>query len=259
MKYFHLLSAIALLLLGANSVSAVIAIYISPPGDLISTVPNIDQTEDFTGAPANWTGSTTYVGATGLYTQVTGEVTTIMGSIYGIDESRHISLGDNAQVSLNLGQDTQYFSFAWPAGDSENQFTVFDGTTNLFTIDLADVVTFLPNTVGAQVTAINGTNYDTQDYYGRPGSAGDTNGNEPYAIIHILASAGSSFDRIVFAGGDDGGRFEIDNHTLIHSSSPTVIPPSTYVELFENVPEPSTYSFILGCVALGFVCARRKR
>lgn len=250
-----LLCSIVLLSQTANALTG---IYVSPPGSVMSTMTGVDETEDFSGAPISWsnTGSANlpYATSIGTYTQTIGgtENVYIANDQYGIDNTDYVGISSaNGTLQLDLYQSVQYFGFAWAAGDDNNEISVYDGSTLLFSYNTSNLVDFLPND-GTQVQAINGSFYTTSDYYGQPGT-GD-NANEPYVYIHIITDGLVTFDRIDFVSTSNSGAFETDNHAAIDFGG-VVIPEGDFVEV---VPEPQSYGIILGFVTLALISGRRK-
>ncbi|MGZ0656917.1 Npun_F0296 family exosortase-dependent surface protein [Coraliomargarita sp. W4R72] len=251
------------LILTAQSASAAIAIYVSPPGDVSSSMENT-EVEDFKNAPETWGDGTSFTSENiGTYTQITGTVETLgqgKGERYGIDDSEYLAISPFSTLELELANDFSYFGFAWPAGDANNRITIYSGDTILFTLETSDVVDFLPDTNSSTITSIDGGVYNTQDYYGQPDT--DKNEGEPYAYIHIIANAGDTFDNIVFEHPRSSGKFETDNHAIIQPNY-TVEPKGDYVLLFDDavaqIPEPSVYALMIGFASLAMTLGRRHR
>jgi hypothetical protein len=66
---------------------------------------------------------------------------------------------------------------------------------------------------GAELDASDGTTHITEDYFGNPVSG--LQSHEPYAYVHIFASEGVTFDRIVMSeDAGSPGYFEFDNMTV---------------------------------------------
>ncbi len=124
------------------------------------------------------------------------------------------------------------FGFAWPAGDGQNTIKIIRQGQVIGTFATSDVITLIPNNNTYQITAINGTQYFTKNYYGKPGTG--QNSNEPYAFLHFVATEGMAFDAVELSMGG-GGEFENDNHTIMTSGTPTLN--STWVDLITvNTP-----------------------
>jgi hypothetical protein len=253
----------AALLLSASTASANFYVYVSQPGELTSSLAGV-VTEDFEGITPNpaieWALPSYTSTGIGTYVQSGSNTSVVQGDDqYGSGTGQYmfIRVGGSVTLSLDNGAgatSAQYFGFSWSAGDGQNQVTVQNDGSDIFTLTTQTIIDFLPNNPTSTVTAINSNVYNTEDYYGKPGTG--ENGGEEYAYIHILATGGSVFDAIVLEQ-ISGGNFENDNHSILFGSTPTV--DGDWV-LAVSVPEPSTYALLAGILALSWVaCSRRSR
>jgi hypothetical protein len=146
--------------------------------------------------------------------------------------------GSSAPISLTLNTPADYFGFWWSAGDPQNGISFYSGSTLLARFSTQTLTTLLSGGVG-QVTAIDNTVYDTNQYYGNPNPGLGKDAGEPFAFVDIVTT-GVRFDRIVFDNSNTtGSGFESDNHTV--SSSPvTLTGDHVFVgNLATATPEPS--------------------
>jgi hypothetical protein len=137
--------------------------------------------------------------------------------------------GYTGPLVLNLNSQENYFGFWWSAGDANNSISFLENGTVLATFTTANLVSLLPNTQNGTVTAINGTTYNTKNYYGNPNNLSQDT-NEPFAYVDIIAN-GISFNQVSFYNTLGTG-FESDNHSV---ASGVTTPPSGDV-IIENVP-----------------------
>jgi hypothetical protein len=160
-----------------------------------------------------------------------------------------------APVTLALTSEANYFGFWWSAGDVNNSITFLQNGVALATFTTANVVALLPNTVSGTVTAINGSVYNTKNYYGNPNNLSQDNA-EPFAYIDVIAN-GIQFNQIQFSNPTTASGFESDNHSV---AAGVTDPPSGDV-IVENVPltaaatapEPETWILLVaGVGVIGF-------
>lgn len=248
------------LLLATTALSSLsqagISIYLSPNGIETaedSGILNV-TTETFNSRS---TGSVNnFVGTVGTYTTAWGgSVET--GNIYsGATQDKYLGIQSDSSTTLTLSGDVAYFGLYFSAGDGGNSFEVKNNGTTIFSFNTAALISMLPRTAEGRITAINGQQYKTMDYYGQPGTS--HNGTEPYAYIHIIATEGTTFDQIVLSEAPNTAIFENDNHS-IRTTAPEL--PETLVYIPTNpttlpIPEPSA-AFLGGIGAL--LLLRRRR
>jgi LruC domain-containing protein len=202
-------------------------VYTSAPGMMVSNVTGGTLTtetfESFNVPPSdfNWAPSSTgYNSSVGTYFQTTGQSYIKDDDQYGAGTGQYMAIRTGAKVRLVFENPMEYFGFAWPAGDGQNNIKIYRDGEIIGTFATTDVIALLPKDQTNFITAVNETTqYATFDYYGKPGTG--QNSGEPYAFLHFVATEGLAFDEIEFAMGA-GGEFENDNHTLITDGTPIV-------------------------------------
>jgi hypothetical protein len=204
------------------------------------------STENFSSRPVG--AFTNFASSTidGSYTLTSGTVAIQANNQYGgYQEGNQLAVDNPGSVTLTLNTPVKYFGFYFTAGDANNKIELYDGPTLVLTFSTGSLISLLPNNPTSKVTAINGTQYFTKDYYGQPVSG--LNANEAYAYLHFIATGGSTFNRIVLSE-PTGAIFENDNHS-VRATAPAV--PGTLVV----VPEPAS----LAWCGLGLLALRRRR
>gem|GEM_PF-5673038 len=153
---------------------------------------------------------------------------------YGAGTGDFLTIANNQSVTLTFDEPQKYFGFAWAAGDEFNALEIRSEGNTIITFTTEDLINILPNDPSVQITALDNSVYNTQEYYGKPdtGAApGDRqNNNEPYAFLHFFTQGEFVFDEIVLIQGVESG-FETDNHTIITAGLPDN-PPGPWVEIF---------------------------
>jgi hypothetical protein len=137
--------------------------------------------------------------------------------------SKYVSVETNSTVTLSLTQAETYLGFWWSAGDARNSIKLYSGGTGgklVGTFSTASLVSMLNGGSGL-IEALDGSRYETCDYYGNPVRTAATcgGGREPFAYVHLVASGGLNFDTIVFSQGASGG-FEFDNMAIARYVTP---------------------------------------
>jgi len=160
----------------------------------------------------------------------------------------------SAPVTLNVGSPQKYFGFWWSAGDSRNGLSFYLAGVLLARFSTADLVTILtPSTV----TAIDGTSYARNLYYGKP-PARTNNAGEPYAYVMFVMD-NTMYDRIVFDNsGLSNSGFEMDNMAILNQTV-TVPVKSVFVKSVSSAvetPEPGTVGLAAAGLA-GLAILRR--
>ncbi len=211
-----------------------LTVLISPPKVLASDATGgtlITETfEGFSVPPSNFNWAPQpngYTSAIGTYKQTAGQSYVKVDDQYGTGTPKYMSIRVGGKVSLTFNQPVTYFGFAWPAGDGRNTIKIIRQGQVIGTFVTSDVVALLPNSSTHQITAINGTQYITKNYYGKPNTG--QNSGEPYAFLHFMATDGMAFDAVEFSMGA-GGEFENDNHTIMVNGN--TVPNGGWVELF---------------------------
>ncbi len=193
-------------------------VYTSAPTVMTSNVTGgTVVTEDFngfTGIPNfNWAPLPNgYNSAIGTYTQIGGQSYVKNDDQYGAGTGKYMAIRTGGDVKLIFDSPVRYFAFAWPAGDGQNNISIYRDGQIVGAFETADIISLIPKNQNNYITAVNGTQYSTYDYYGKPGTG--QNSGEPYAFLHYVATEGLAFDEVVFSMGN-GGEFENDNHTLL--------------------------------------------
>jgi LruC domain-containing protein len=211
-------------------------LYTGQPGSMVSNVTGgTITTEDFHSfsVPPNnfiW-AATGYNSTIGTYSQTAGQSYVKKDDRYGAGTSNYMSIKTGGKVKLDLINPVTYFGFAWPAGDGSNTINVKRNGVVIGSFSTSDIIALLPKNASNIITAINGTQYTTNLYYGKPGTG--QNSNEPYSYLHFVASSGLAFDEIELTMGA-GGEFENDNHSIIASGTPIL--QGDWVELITILP-----------------------
>jgi LruC domain-containing protein len=193
-------------------------VYTSAPTVMQSNVTGgtviIENFNSFTGIPNyNWAPLPNgYTSTIGTYKQTNGQSYVKNDDQYGAGTGKYMSIRSGADVRLIFDSPVQYFAFAWPAGDGQNNIKIYRDGQVIGSFETSDIIALLPKNASNYITSINGTAYSTYDYYGKPGTG--QNSGEPYAYLHFVSTTGLAFDEIQFAMGN-GGEFENDNHTLL--------------------------------------------
>jgi hypothetical protein len=170
------------------------------------------------------------------------------GTFGGAATGTYLNGKSGSNTILSLSTPAAYFGIYFLAADAFNDIVISSLGTTLLTFNTQTLLTKLNGGVGT-VQAINGSIYNTADYFGKPGSPG-TNPTQAYAYLHFIAEAGVTFDKIELKQRVGAASFESDNHS-IRATAPTT--PGSLVA----VPEPS--SLLLSLSTLGTLMLVRKR
>lgn len=265
----HLVRASSILIASAAASHAAISVYISAPdvekaedsglgAVTISTETfnslSPDEPGSFPGVSgyASSTIGATYTNGGGL-SGGSGSKITANDQYGGNGEGNYLGVTGSSSVTITLDNSTytngaQYFGFYFTAGDANNFIEFYKNDVLVYTFSTASLLDILPQ--NTTVTAINGSVYNTNDYYGQPGTSNNT--NEAYAYLHFIATGGDSYDKLVLNQMSGTPIFENDNHSII-AVAPTITPSSPLVGV---VPEPS--SALLGMLG-AFGLLRRRR
>lgn len=252
---------VAVSFIGSRPAVADLDVYMSRPADVTSLFSNI-QVETFDSSSLSVGNRTTpYVGTIGTYqASNTSKMAIVADNQYGSGTSNYMSIGaqsgTSAPLTLNLNSAQSYFGFSWNAGDKNNGVTFYNGNQLIGRFATADVLTVLSKT---KVTAIDGTVYNSVDYYGKwNGNNPKTqNMGEPYVFLNFISTNGT-FDKIVFDNsGTTSTGFETDNHT-VRAVAPTAH--GSFVRIGSvPLPEPGSFALIGTLAPLVFVGLRRRR
>ena len=215
-------------------------VYTSAPGMMVTNVTGGTVTTEtfssFATVPNNsWAPLPNgYASSIGNYYQTLGQSYVKNDDQYGAGTGKYMAVKVGGKVNLVFNSPQRYFGFAWPAGDGQNTIKIIRNGQVIGTFATSNVVALLPKNPSNFITAINGTQYSTFNYYGKPGT-GQT-AHEPYAYLHFYASSGLAFTEVEFSMGG-GGEFENDNHSIV-DFDPTL--QGDWVELISiNTPTAS--------------------
>ncbi len=238
---------------------APLQVYISAPADVTSSFSNITTSTFDSQATGNY--SSLAVSGFGTY-QTTGsnKFAVVADNQYGSGTGNYFAIGaqsgTSGPVTLTFNSPQSYFGFAWNAGDANNGITFYNGTTSLGRFSTASLLTLLGQST---VTAIDGSVYQTANYFGKPGTGAAQNNrqdsSEPFGFLNFISQG--TFTSVVFDNSNTTGTgFESDNHT-IRATAPTASGTFVYVGQ-TNVPEPTSIG-LLGVGGLIACVVRRKR
>ncbi|MEK7950961.1 PEP-CTERM sorting domain-containing protein [Luteolibacter soli] len=235
--------------LSALSTQAAVSIYLSPNGIESAETSGINDIQVTTETFSTGTGYvSSYNGAIGIYA---GDGFINAEDIYGgYQEGNYLGIQTGQAMTVTLTTAASYFGFYFSAGDAGNVVELFSGGNLLLTFKTGDLIAMLPNTNGSQIQAINGSLYNTKDYYGQPNGPNQAaTNNEPYAYVHFVGTGGTTFDKIRFSEPTTA-TFETDNHS-VRTNAPAL--PGSLVDITGAVPEPSgaaLAAFSFGTLAL---------
>ncbi len=243
-----LTASIAGLLPGIAS-AASLDVYISSPIQQ-STFVQDARTETFDSLTANTPITGTYNSNVGTYTFTDAAQVVGANEFGGADGTNYISIGAQSGTTtpytLNLKSEANYFGFWWSAGDGENGVSLYYDDIFLARFSTKDILTLLEN---PSVTAVDGTVYDSTEYFGNPNILdGENNSSQPYAYVNIFSN-GLKFNKIIFDNSNTTSTgFETDNHSMFNGSS-TPVPEDSSVFVQElppqAVPEPGATTLLL--------------
>lgn len=259
---FRILLASALLPFATSR--AALTVYVSPndiesaeDSGIVGVTPQQIFTENFNDIPVgpvtNYVSPT--VGVT--YTAADGGINIQENDQYGGDnEGNYLGIAAGKTVTMTLPQPSQYFGFYFTAGDQHNSIGIYSGGIEILNFSTATLIAMLPNVEGSMVTAINGNQYLTANYYGKPGTF--ENSGEPYAYLHFVASGTTTFDEIRLSQGVSA-IFENDNHSIL-TGTPDIPESLVYVtggSPAPAIPEPS--GAMLAVAGIASLALVRKR
>jgi hypothetical protein len=165
---------------------------------------------------------------------------------------------DNPGYKLSLTTDNPagitYFGYWLSALDEGNTVSFYDGSTLLFTFNPVDVL-----------TAVGDLSSCSNQYCGNPNAPfTGNNGGQPYVFLNFYATGGLSFTSVVFSETPAGGGYESDNHTVGDYTTIVGTPVTPTHSTFGPgvsgvVPEPATWSLLIGGVGLVGAGLRMRR
>jgi len=207
----------------ASNAQEYLRVYSGSPGMMVSNVTGgtmeVETFESFSVPPNDYDWAPAASGFNspiGNYFQTSGQSYIQPDDKYGAGTGNYMAIKTGANVHLIFDEPMEYFGFAWPAGDGQNNIKIYRDGEIIGVFATVDIIAMLPNNPNNFITAVNGTQYSTNSYYGKPGTG--QNSGEPYAFLHFVATEGLAFDEIEFVMGN-GGEFENDNHTLIDGTA----------------------------------------
>ena len=156
----------------------------------------------------------------------------------GNGTGNYLGVTSGAVVTATFAAPVQYFGLYITALDANNGLKLYSGTALLLDFSASVLTSVLPNNSTSTVQALDGTLYNTNQYYGQPVT--NQNPTEPYAYISFFASAGTTITSVVLTEPPSTAIFETDNYS-IRTTAPAV---NTSLVL---IPEPS----VISCVVLG--------
>lgn len=168
-----------------------------------------------------------YTSPIGTYTQTVEPSYIQNDNEYATGTGKYMAIQNGGVVKLVFDNPVRYFALACGSIDENNIVKILRDGQVIGTFVSVDILALLPKNINNNITAINGTQYSTYDFYGKPNTS--LNIDEPYAFLHYIASEGMAFDEIVLTQG--GGEFENDSHTLLIG---TPVPQGDWVELIST-------------------------
>jgi len=246
--------------------AASILIYISPPAVQSSEVGGTTVATFDSLAPGNVT--TPYASAIGTYSASTSSpFRANAADQYGgatdptspSTPTNYFTIGaqsgTSAPVSVTLNQYADYFGFWWSAGDANNGVSFYSDGYLLSRFTTATLLTLLNGGAG-QVTAVNGTKYNTSSYYGNPNNTTQDT-SEPFVFVDMVFT-GTLFNQVIFDNSNTtSSGFESDNHTV--TSAPVTLSGDHVLvtTLNGNTPEPAAGMLLAGGLLLIAAAWRR--
>ena len=177
-------------------------------------------------------------------------------------------LGVKGTVTLTFSTPVLYLGLFWCAVDAGNSASFYDQNGALLgTYNASTFSNLLPNNSTSTVTALNGTKYNTINYFGQPTGNASTdptmsdrqNNTQQYAYLNFIpggttaSGAATQISKVVLT--ETGATFESDNYAVLSSATAAL---GSFVPA-GVVPEPSTWATMFGgAVLLGTVLRPRR-
>ena len=234
-----------------------------------AVVETFDETGMMTGSFTTLTTASptaTPAGIGGTFTSNSGTNSIDANGEYGGGGQGNY-LGVGGTVTLTFSSPVMYLGLFWCAVDNGNSATFYDQNGALLgTYNAATFSSLLPNNNTSTVTAINGTTYNTINYFGQPTGNASTdptignrqNSGQQYAYLNFIpggttaGGAPTEIGKVVLK--ETGAIFESDNYAVLASSTTAL---GSFVPA-GVVPEPSTWATMFaGAALLGTVLRRR--
>jgi hypothetical protein len=115
-----------------------------------------------------------------------------------------------SEMDIELNAPANYLGFHWEAGNEYDRVRLYSGDTLLADFSFETLMSALE---AVSMTTQDGGTITSVDYYGNPVTGQQA--GEPYAYVHISASTGVTFDRVVISeDAGSPGMFEFDNMTV---------------------------------------------
>ena len=205
-------------------------------------------------------GGTTFITAAGN----NGFVVNANGQYGGGGQGNYLGVPNGSPVTITFNSPVGYFGLLWCAVDAGNSLTVYDQDGGLLgTFNASTFSTLLPNTAGTKITALNGSTYNTTDYYGQPTGTTTVTGlkdsNEQFTYLNFVGTGGTLIGKIIETENTTA-IFESDNYSTI-ATAPTVNGTSHGNVVFvTTVPEPTSWTLtVLAAGLMAWVGVRRRR
>lgn len=274
----------ALSFFGQTAQAQQLSLYISAPGVQTaesSGLPGSFLTETFDGLPtgslANGPlifGGSAQAANGGLYEVSGGQVINGSNEYGGYQQGNYLSINEvGATMSITFDAGINYFGFLWTAGDGTNKLSFYNDADQLLASYTTDhLLSLLPRDTTSIITAVDGADYYTGNYYGQPTATGpipglapddplqparSTNTAEPYGYLHFLDEMGTgNISRVVIEKGPGGGNFENDNHSVSFIAPSVENTPIVLIESSLPIPEPSGVVLV---TAAGVISLLRRR
>jgi len=175
-------------------------------------------------------------------------------------------LGVNSLLTLTFSTPVSYLGLFWCAVDGGNSLSIYDQNNALIgTFNAATFSSILPNNSTSTITAINGTKYNTQNYFGQPTGNAATTGtlanradnSEQFAYLNFLPQNGAKISKVTI--NETGATFESDNYAVL-STAPSALGSFATLGTVGTVPEPSTWAAVAtGLLGLTLVHRVRRK
>lgn len=172
-----------------------------------------------------------------------------------------------SEMVIELNAPANYLGFHWEAGNEYDRVRLYSGDTLLADFSFETLMSALE---AVSMTTQEGGSVTSEDYFGNPVTG--LQGHEPYAYVHISASIGVTFDKVVISeDAGSPGMFEFDNMTVGFDSvadfGDTVIldvvtleSPGEEEQLADTGAEATGMAFTaFALVAIGAGIVRRRR
>ena len=115
-----------------------------------------------------------------------------------------------SEMVIELNAPANYLGFHWEAGNEYDRVRLYSGDTLLANFSFETLMSALE---AVSMSTQEGGTVTSEDYYGNPVTGQQQ--HEPYAYVHISASTGVTFDKVVISeDAGSPGMFEFDNMTV---------------------------------------------